>query len=437
MQGRWRGLGRRDSEEQVSRAATQRVSGTVVVVGAGIVGMSCALYLQRAGFRVTVVDRGRPGDGASFGNAGVLATVNRVPLGTPTIWRGLPRMMLDPASPLSIRWRYVPRLVPWAWRLARASRPGEVERISHVLATILDRVHDAYAPLLAAAGAEHLMRRRGWLHLFETEKAFTAASYDIAMRKARGAALTVLEGGAIREFEPGLQRDFYRAVYYSDPVHTVDPMALVTAFAERFVADGGAIERADIRALTLEGGRPLLRCGDGSAMQPDKVVIAAGAWSRPLAAMAGSNVPLDTERGYHVTLPNSAVNLEHPLVLFDRKFAITPMSSGLRLAGTVEFAGLMAPPNPVRARAMLDQVKAIFPRIETQGASEWLGFRPSMPDSLPVIGASRLSPSVLLAFGHGHLGLTLGPVTGRIIAALAAGTQPEIEVAPFRPDRFS
>lgn len=410
---------------------------TAVVIGAGIVGMSCALYLQQAGFAVTVVDRGVPGAGASFGNAGVLATVNRVPLGTPTIWRGLPRMLLDPESPLSIRWGYAPRLLPWAVRLMRASRPAEVRRIAANLAAILDRAHDAYAPLLATAEATHLLRHQGWLHLFETPEAFAAAHTDIAMRRANGADAEVLAGPAIRDFEPGLQHDFHRAVYYPDPAHIVDPLALVTAFATRFVADGGTIERSEICNLSIEDGSPLVHRIDGNVLRPAKVVIAAGAWSRSLAAMAGSKVPLDTERGYHVMIPRSDVDLSHPLVLFDRKFAITPMANGLRLAGTVEFAGLAAPPNPVRPRAMLDQVRKIFPRLRSEGATDWLGFRPSMPDSLPVIGRAAGSDAILLAFGHGHLGMTLGPVTGRIIAALAAGAEPEIDVAPFSPQRFA
>jgi D-amino-acid dehydrogenase len=408
----------------------------VTVIGAGIVGMSCALYLQRAGFDVTVVDRDAPGTGASSGNAGVLATVNTVPLGTPAIWRGVPRMLLDPASPLSIRWSYLPRLMPWALQLARASRPSQVERISSNLSSILERVHDAYRPLVESAGAEHLLRRQGWLHLFETPEAFASAQYDIGIRRTCSVRMEVLAGSAIREFEPGLQRDFHRAVYYPDPAHTVDPLALVRSFAERFAADGGTLETSEIRRIDISAGQPLLIRADGSTFRSQKVVIAAGAWSRQLAAMAGSRVPLDTERGYHVMLPRSGIDLSHPLVLYDRKFAITPMAGGLRLAGTVEFAGLAAPANPVRPRAMIEQVRKIFPKLDAEGATDWLGFRPSMPDSLPVIGSAAGSGSVLLAFGHGHLGLTLGPITGRIIADLALGKAPEIDVTPFRANRF-
>lgn len=422
-------------------AAGQRRRGApapdATVIGAGIVGMSCALYLQRSGFRVTVVDREPPGSQASSGNAGVLATVNRVPLGTPGIWRGLPRMLLDPASPLAIRWRYLPRLLPWIARLALASRPAEVERISRSLGALLERAHDAYAPLLQEAGAGHLVRQRGWLHLFETEQAFAQAQYDLGIRRARGVEMTVLEGKAIREFEPGLRREFHRAVYYPDPAHAVDPLALVQAFARRFAAAGGHFLRHEAQRIDIDGaGRVALRTS-GPVLQPGTLVVAAGAWSRRLAAMSGIDVPLDTERGYHVMLPDSGVELSHPLVLFDRKFAITPMQGGLRLAGTVEFAGLAAAADPVRPRAMLEQVRKVFPGIGEGGATDWLGFRPSMPDSLPVIGHARASRSVLLAFGHGHLGLTLGPITGRVVADLACGKTPEIDITPFAADRFN
>lgn len=417
-----------------ARLGNQR--GEVAVVGAGIVGVSCALYLQRAGFRVTVVDGSEPRRKASFGNAGVLATVNRVPLGTPSVWRNLPRMLLDRTSPLAIRWQYLPRMLPWILHFRRASRPAEVERIARSLSTLMERAHDGYGPLLTAAGAEHLMERRGWLHLFETEASFAQAQYDIALRRACGVAMDILETDAIRAFEPGLRKDFHRGVYYPDPAHTVDPNGLVEAFLQRFIADGGRFERREVTGIEVsDDSHVTLRTG-GETLSTERVVIAAGAWSRDLVAQTGLRVPLDTERGYHVMLPHSGVELRHPLVLFDRKFAITPMRGGLRLAGTVEFAGLKAGPDAARTRTMLEQVRKVFPGIGEEGATEWLGFRPSMPDSLPVIGRSPRHRSVFYAFGHGHLGITLGPITGRIIADLASGAPPEIDIAPFDAGRF-
>lgn len=407
----------------------------VAVVGAGIVGMSCALFLQQAGFRVTVVDRAPPGSQASFGNAGVLATINRVPLGTPGIWRGVPRMLLDPGSPLSIRPAYLPRLLPWAMKLLAASRPPEVERISHALGALLEPVHDAFAPLLQASGATGLIERRGWLHLFETADAFAAAGPDIDLRRRGGVEVRILTGAEVRDFEPGLRRDYHAAAYYPDPAHALDPRAVVEAFTRRFTDGGGTVLRGAVTSIRTRPDGVALALSEGE-IGADRLVIAAGAWSRQLCRMLGFDVPLDTERGYHVMLPASGVSLRHPLLLFDRKLAITPMQGGLRLAGTVEFAGLDAPPNPARVRTIVAHARATFPGLDEAGMTDWLGFRPSLPDSLPVIGPAPGHPSVLLAFGHGHLGFTLGPVTGRIIADLASDRHPDIDVTPFGAGRF-
>jgi D-amino-acid dehydrogenase len=404
-----------------------------VVVGAGIVGISTALYLQRDGHDVTVVDRDGPGEGTSRGNAGLFAIGHVLPIGMPGLIRRVPGMLLDQTSPLAMRWSYLPQIAPWLIRMLAASTPRRVEEISRALAALLAQALESYRPLIASANAGNLVQKRGWLTIFETEESRRAAQSDLDMRRSRGIRWEELDEGTIRQLVPALRPGPVWGVMFPDCEHTIDPYRLTVALADDFVARGGTILRGDVQT-GLADGKPRVTAG-GNPLDFDRLVIAGGAFSRKLMRGLGDDAPLDTERGYHVMLDNE-IDLRVPLLCADHKFSITPMAEGVRLAGTVEFAGLVAPPNPARWDIMTKRSRALLPGLRSSPRSTWMGYRPSMPDSLPVIGPSPNHPNVYYAFGHGHLGLTLGGVTGRLVANLVAQQAPCVDPAPYRVERF-
>jgi glycine/D-amino acid oxidase-like deaminating enzyme len=405
-----------------------------VIVGAGIVGICSALQLQREGHEVVVIDRNGPGEGASKGNAGMFAIGHVVPIGTPAILRRVPAMLLDSTSPLTIRWSYAAAIAPWLIRLLAASTPRRVEAISHALAAILKPAIECYRPLLDDARANDLVQRHGWLILYDTQAARRDSQADIDLRRGRGIRLDELDEGTIRQLVPGLRPGPVWGVMQPDCAHTIDPYRLTVALAEAFVANGGTIERAEVRTSIGADGTPQLLT-DTSLVPFDRLIVAAGAWSRTLLRGLGDDAPLDTERGYHVMLENN-IDLRVPLVFADHRFSVTPMTDGIRLGGTVEFAGLAAAPNPRRWDVMAERARSMLPGLKSEMRSTWMGFRPSMPDSLPVIGPSPRHANVYYAFGHGHLGLTLGAVTGRMIADLVAQRPPAVDASPYRITRF-
>jgi D-amino-acid dehydrogenase len=386
---------------------------------------------------VTLVAPHRPGDGgAAIGSAGLLATQTVQPLAMPGVLATVPRMLTNPDAPLSVRLAYLPRLLPWLIRFLRASRPAEVERLSIALANQLSGTFQAYEPLLREAHAEDLVLRRGLVTVYRTAEQVAAARREIELRRRRGIRLEQVEDGALRQLLPALSRDYRYGIFYPDCGHTVDPAALVRALAGALTAGGGAFVRASARGFVRSGDSVRGVITDSGEHAADAVVVAAGAWSRPLARQLGWPVPLDYERGYHVTLPEPNVEMRLPVIVGDIRFAITPMQAGLRLAGTVEFAGLEAAPNPRRHALLANQAQRCLPGLNTAKASYWMGFRPSLPDSLPVIGRSPTHTNVYFAFGHGHLGLTSAAVTGAAIADLAAARTPALDLAPFSIARF-
>ncbi|HXV22948.1 MAG TPA: FAD-binding oxidoreductase [Alphaproteobacteria bacterium] len=408
----------------------------ILIAGAGFVGLCTALYLQREGACVTLLDPRGPGEGASKGNAAVLAVDSVLPVAMPGVLREVPGMLLDPLGPLAVRWAYLPQITPWLLRFVAASRPARVEAIAAALHPLLTGAIDAYVPLLECADATSMMQRTGWLCVYETDKHFRKAQYGIELQRRFGVSLELLQAEEIRQAEPSLTSIYRHAVLYPENAHMLDPYRLALSLAEAVKRAGGRIERRALLGFEHRDGGPVTgRTAEGE-IPFDAVVIAAGAWSRPLARALGCDVPLDTERGYHMTLPNPGVHLRRPIYSGDHSFAVTPLEIGLRLAGTVELGGLIAPPNYDRAEKLLTHGQRMLQGLNARGAGRWMGFRPSMPDSLPVIGKVPGLPNAVLAFGHGHLGLTLAAITGKLAAALALGRPPALDVAPYRPERF-
>jgi D-amino-acid dehydrogenase len=411
------------------------------VIGAGAVGVAAASWLLRDGHEVFIVEPGGVAEGSSFGNAGCLNPSSVVPMSMPGNLPKVPGWLLDPMGPLSIRWSYAPRIAPWIYQFIKAGTPDRVRRQSVALQALLHDSAGVYAPLVKNAGAEHLIRRNGHLCVYRTRADFEGDAFAWQLRRERGIRFDVLERDALWQQEPGLSHDYELGVFFPDNAHTVDPNKLIGSLADAFLRDGGRIVKARATGIEMTGEQVTGIGSDAGVLAADAVVVAAGAHSKPFTVEMGDSIPLDTERGYHIIIKDPEIVPRTSIMDASGKFVATPMDMGLRLAGTVEFAGLDAAPDWRRARKLLTLGQRLFPALREgypeERLSLWMGFRPSMPDSLPVIGRSRRSRDVIYAFGHGHVGLAGGAQTGRLVADLVAGRDPIIPIDPFRPDRFA
>ena len=412
----------------------------VAVIGAGMVGIATASYLQRDGHDVVVIDPEPPGQGASFGNAGCFNPSSVVPVATPDTWKHIPKYLADPLGPLRIRWSYLPTLAPWLLRLIREGATERVEAQARALKTVLSPCLEALMPLVRNAGAETLVARNGILIAYRTQQAWDddARAWDI--RRRNGTQWEELTADELRQFDPNLSRDFTRGKLVPGNGHCLDPGGLVAALADAVQRDGGTIMRARATGFAFDGAKLRAVQTTTGEVQANAAVIATGAHSKPLAAQLGNVVPLETERGYHAMLRAPEVMPRIPTTDSEQKFVATPMAGGLRFAGTVELAGLKAEPDWRRARILLQQASNLYPALAKSYAEDrytvWMGHRPSLPDSLPVLGPSSRSRDVFYAFGHGHVGMTGGPYTGKIIADLVSGRSSPIDLTPFRATRF-
>ncbi|WP_298956780.1 FAD-dependent oxidoreductase [uncultured Methylobacterium sp.] len=408
----------------------------VAVVGAGIVGLACAFHLQAEGMSVRLIERGGIAEGASFGNAGAFAFSDVLPLASPGILRRAPGWVLDPLGPLAIPPAYLPRIAPWLLRFWRASLPDRYARSLTVQAGLMRLAAAAMERMVAGADLGAHLRRDGNLELYESEAQVRAALPGWAAREREGIAFEHVRGARMAELQPGLSPRFVAGTFTPGWITVADPHRFALALHDAVRAGGGRVERAEVVGLTPAGEGVRIALGDGRSLHADAVVLAAGAWSRALARGLGDRIPLETERGYNTTLAPDAFDLRRQLTFGGHGFVVTPLATGLRVGGAVELGGLGLPPNYARADAMLRKAAAFLPGLRVEGGRRWMGFRPSLPDSLPVIGPSRASERVVYAFGHGHLGLTQSAATGRLVADLIARRAPALALAPFRPDRF-
>ncbi|MCM0018848.1 MAG: FAD-binding oxidoreductase [Tagaea sp.] len=404
------------------------------VAGGGVVGLACAFALVETG-RATILFDPAPGRGASWGNAGGITPGWVAPLATPATLRALPAMLTDALSPLAIRPSYLPRLLRWLLRFAWAARPARAEAVSRALAALTLSSIEDWADLCARTGTAGLMRRQGLLYAYASRASREAAENAHAFRRARGVGLEEFDADALRRFAPMLAERYAHAVYAPDAGHFVDPGALCDGLAAAFQAKGGRIERVRVDDVAPEASGLIVRTAAGD-WRADRFVLCAGAFSKPLAARLGANPPLDVERGYHAMLPSPGLELPAQMIDGEGKYALTSMAGGLRLAGTVEFAGLDAPPDLRRAERLIANAKALLPGLNAERASFWMGFRPSLPDGLPAIGRAPAEPRAIFAFAHAHLGVTLAAITARIVAALVEGAPPGLDLGPYRADRF-
>ena len=413
----------------------------IAVIGNGIVGTLCAAWLQRDGHRVTFIDPLGPAEATSFGNAGSLSPSACLPVGMPGMWRRVPRWLLDPRGPLSVRLRYAPRAAPWLARFLRASEPARVVRIAAALRGLLAPIFECYEPILQRAGASSLMTRGGCLYVYSGQEAARQWAWGMELRRSLGVELRDVGEEELAALEPDLRGRFRFGILAPENGATPDPAALTRAIFERCVADGAAVVRTratDFRMAQGRTGRDVtaVRLEGGEEVACDGVVLAGGAWSARLARRLGPAIPLETQRGYHVTVESSNLALRHTVMAVEHNMMVNPMRMGLRLAGSVEFAGLRAPPDYARADVLLARGREMFPHLDASRTTRWMGHRPCLPDSLPVIGAAPRAGNAWFAFGHGHVGMCGAASTGREVANLVAGRSPQIDLAPFAPTRF-
>jgi D-amino-acid dehydrogenase len=408
----------------------------VVVIGAGIVGICTASYLLRDGHDVLVLDPREPGTGCSFGNAGGISPGSCVPLAMPGVLRKVPGWLSDPEGPLHIRLAHLPHALPWLLRFVRNASRARATQASSALRALHRLTFECYEPLLARAGCADLISRRGQLLLYESEAELAADDFGLALRRERGVAVEILNQDELRQLEPGLAPIFARAAFLPEQGQCANPFRLVQTLARQFAADGGRIERREVRGFEHADGTIGALATDTGRQPASAVVVAAGAWSGRLCRELGHAVPLESERGYHVTVADPGATTRIQAMWMRRAFVATPMEMGMRFAGTVELAGLAAPPTERRAAALLRHGQRMIPGLRTEQVSTWMGHRPGTPDSVPVIGPSPGFGNLQFAFGHGHTGLIAGAVTGRVVADLIARRPPPIDIDPYRVERF-
>ena len=375
--------------------------------------------------------------GASAGNAGWIAHMDILPLASPKVWRQMPRWLLDPLGPLSIRPAYLPKLAPFLARFVAASQGERIEASTRAITALNGLSLPAWERRLAALGLAGHLRRKGIRSVWPSLAEAVAAKALLARQKSLGIDVDWLDRDALVALEPALGPKAAKGALYGGGCHVSDPKALTLDLGRVAIERGARLLTMEVVAVKPQADAVALVTGLDSLALYDRVVIAAGAWSKPLAASVGDAVPLDTERGYNVTLPAGQLGLTLPVMYEGQGFVTTPLDSGDRIGGSVEFAGLEAPPNYARVDAILGRARRFLPDADLSGGTRWMGFRPSIPDSLPVISTASRDPRIVHAFGHGHYGLTQAAASAEIVADLVAGRAPSIDPAPYSVTRFA
>jgi len=408
----------------------------VTVIGAGIVGITTACYLRRDGHDVTVVTADPVGEYCSFGNAGMLNNAGCIPQAVPGILAKVPGYLTDPLGPLVVRWPHFPKALPWMLRFLASATKSKVARGSVALYSLIQPTVEHYEELARYAGCIDLIRRSGYLVAYESERSYRNDAFSWQVRRERGVQTEVLDADGIRALMPQLAPNYVRGVHVLDQGFVANPERLTKSLAAQFERDGGKIVQRKVVGIDLgEGGAQTLRT-DADSIPVENLVVCAGVHSGEISSMLSEPVPIEAERGYHVTYTDPALQIPLPVHVSEAKVFVTPMEMGVRVAGQAEFAGIYAPPNYQRADVLETHMRRMFPQVHTADKTRWMGRRPSMPDSLPVLGSSKRHRNVYYAFGHGHLGLCGGAPSGRLLADLIGGRKPAIDLSPFRIDRF-
>ncbi|MVO17958.1 NAD(P)/FAD-dependent oxidoreductase [Parasedimentitalea huanghaiensis] len=407
----------------------------VTVLGAGIIGICTALSLIEKGLRVRLVDRDAPGQATSFGNAGIISPWSVVPQSMPGLWKQVPGMLLDPLGPVAVKPSYLPRLAHWGLRFIREGRKSRIPAISDAMELLNRDCVTLFRQHLAGTGREDLIRDSLYVHAFRNADSANLSDIGYVMRREKGARLNRIGAADLHDLEPALSPDFQAAVLIHDQARALAPGEIGTVLADKFRTLGGEIQRQEVAAIRPEDGGWAYDTAEGPCWS-SKLVLSMGVWSTKLLQPLGIRIPMQAERGYHVSFQDPGIALNHSVMDMDMKFVASSMNDGLRVAGTAEFAGLDAPPNQKRLDGLIKLTRSMLPGLNESDIRTWSGQRPSLPDSLPCIGEIEGFPGLIAAFGHSHYGLMMAPKTGRIVADLVVETPANTDLSPFRANRF-
>ena len=409
----------------------------VTILGAGIVGISTALSLTERGFKVAVVDRNPPAEGASYGNAGSLSPWSCVPQSMPGLWKSVPGWLLDAEGPVAIRWSYAAKFLPWARGFLQAGQEHKLPVIADTMRALTRPTVRLYRHHLKGTGSEELVRDSVYVHVFRHAADADLSKLGWRMRAERQVPLEVVKGEALREVEPALSPEFEAAVLIKQQGRALNPGAIGKALAEKAQKMGVTFVRSAVNRLVPEADGMWKVETDGAPLHARRLVLSMGAWSGKLMQDLGIKAPMEAERGYHLVFKDPGVVLNNAIMNVDAKFVVSSMTAGVRCAGTAEFAGVDAQPDYRRAHVFKQLVKRMFPDINTEDTQEWMGPRPSTPDSVPYLGNVPGFENLYAAYGHGHTGMTMAPKTGEVMASLIAGETMDVDMTPYRIDRFN
>ena len=407
----------------------------IIVIGAGICGVSTAIWLQRSGHQVILMDKGQPGMGASYGNAGLLAPWAVDPVTSPRLWSKIPYYLTNSDSPLFLQWNYFPKLLPWLIKFLSNATDSQTRRIVAGLGPILHDSVDQHKALVKGTSTAKWVLDSKFSYAYPSKAAFNADAYSWRMKSSVGLTPHIISGNAVQEVEPILGSAIQCLAVLEGLGHITNPGQYVKELAQYFVDNGGQFIQAEVKNLHKAQGRISEVQTDQGAFQCDYAVITAGIWSKKMTTKLGLKIPLVAERGYHLIFENPSEVPRNPMVITSGKFGVNPMEMGLRCAGIVELGDHEAAPSDTPLRVLRKHVKSVFPNLEYTGTQEWMGFRPTTPDSTPLIGQLGNS-GIFTGFGHQHIGITAGPKTGRLIAELIDGQTPSIDMSPYDPERY-
>ena len=413
-----------------------QLKSSVGIVGAGIQGICIALFLIKKGFKVTLIDRDDPGKhSASYGNAGHFSPYASVPINRPDILVDIPSMLLSSTGPLSLKWNYVPKMIPWFFKFIKKCSKKNMMHTAKYMHQILNLAIPSYDELFQEIDISGLVESKGIIY-FWTNKDLKSRELEINIRNELGVKQQLLTPHEIHDLEPHIKKIYHGGVLYPNARHARNPGKILLKLFDLFLKKGGRFERQNVRSISFRfDNKPIIKT-DLNSYTFDKTVIACGAFSKKLTELMNEKIPLDTERGYHVHFKGHDHLLSRPVIFLNRGFGITPMEQGLRVVGTVEFGGLNNPLSKKRILNLVNNAKYLFPEL-TEHHDEWLGFRPSLPDFLPVMGPSKNYKNLFYSFGHHHLGWTLGAISGKIVAGMIAGENTNLSLSPYSSSRFS
>ncbi len=408
----------------------------IAIVGAGIIGLACAVRLTSAGHRVTLIDKDAPGKGTSFGNAGHIATEQIHPLASPQTIVALPKYLLDPKSPIKLPLNYLAQVSPWLMRFAYASRPTQFQKGTVALKSLQQTALADLKELLTIAGHPDLLHQSGYIVVLEKSANIASARKEITAYQQAGVAVNWVSASTVQEMMPSLNSNIVGAMRFTETGHVSNPYSVSQALESYLRKSGATILLDEATDIKTEDNGITVQLGSRE-ISADMAIISAGAFSKKLASHCNVKAPLETERGYHIHMSDIQADFSMPIASYERKIIMTPMSDGLRATGIVEFGGLKIPPRTKNFETIRHHVEALIPTFSTKNASTWMGYRPSLPDHLPAIGFADADKRIMCSFGHQHLGLTLAGVTGKLVNQLVADEKPEIDLSPFDPNRFS